>query len=92
MKENLQKRNWGLMCPISLLTSIRTTKKGIGPTYAEKFNRTGIRIGDLRDFAAFEPRLRAIVASARKRFDLGTYDVEAEIAEFACFSNLLLLL
>lgn len=34
--------------------SIGTTKKGIGPTYASKATRTGIRFGDLMgDFEAF---------------------------------------
>lgn len=34
--------------------SLGTTKKGIGPTYASKANRTGIRVGDLLgDFNLF---------------------------------------
>lgn len=34
--------------------SLGTTKKGIGPTYASKANRTGIRVGDLLgDFDLF---------------------------------------
>lgn len=34
--------------------SLGTTKKGIGPTYASKANRTGIRVGDLLDeFTSF---------------------------------------
>jgi len=30
-----------------------TTKKGIGPTYASKANRYGLRIGDLRNWELF---------------------------------------
>lgn len=43
-------------------TNIGTTKRGIGPTYADKINRTGFRIGDLLDSPTyFEPRLEAQV-------------------------------
>jgi len=36
---------------------IGTTKKGIGPCYADKVSRVGIRIGDLFDKVYFEKRL-----------------------------------
>ncbi|XP_037557808.2 adenylosuccinate synthetase-like, partial [Dermacentor silvarum] len=37
--------------------SLGTTKKGIGPTYACKASRTGLRMADLvGDFAVFEQR------------------------------------
>lgn len=43
-------------------SNIGTTKRGIGPTYADKINRTGFRIGDLLDSPAyFEPRFEAQV-------------------------------
>ncbi len=37
---------------------IGTTKKGIGPAYADKYDRTGIRMGDLLDAEYFAERLR----------------------------------
>merc|ERR1719199_156704 len=37
---------------------IGTTRKGIGPSYASKIQRNGVRIGDLRDFEYFERRFR----------------------------------
>lgn len=37
---------------------IGTTKKGIGPAYADKFDRIGIRMGDLLDPDYFAARLR----------------------------------
>ncbi len=37
---------------------IGTTKKGIGPAYADKYERTGIRMGDLLDADYFAARLR----------------------------------
>ena len=34
-----------------------TTKKGVGPTYASKANRNGLRVSDLvGDFAQFEKK------------------------------------
>ncbi|MDE5842293.1 MAG: adenylosuccinate synthase [Muribaculaceae bacterium] len=38
---------------------IGTTKKGIGPTYSDKYARTGLRIGDLLEPEYFAERLRA---------------------------------
>ncbi|MDE6811752.1 MAG: adenylosuccinate synthase [Muribaculaceae bacterium] len=38
---------------------IGTTKKGIGPTYSDKYSRTGLRIGDLLEPDYFAERLRA---------------------------------
>lgn len=37
---------------------IGTTKKGIGPAYADKYSRVGIRMGDLLDADYFTERLR----------------------------------
>ena len=37
---------------------IGTTKRGIGPAYADKISRTGLRMTDLRDAAEFSARLR----------------------------------
>lgn len=36
---------------------IGTTKRGIGPCYADKYTRIGLRVGDLMDFTTFEKRL-----------------------------------
>lgn len=38
---------------------IGTTKKGIGPCYADKMARTGLRVGDLRNIGIFRERLEA---------------------------------
>ncbi|MEO0086572.1 MAG: adenylosuccinate synthase [candidate division WOR-3 bacterium] len=37
---------------------IGTTQKGIGPCYEDKYQRIGIRIGDLKDFNLFSERLK----------------------------------
>lgn len=38
---------------------IGTTKRGIGPAYGDKAARTGLRVGDLLDTAAFTAKFRA---------------------------------
>jgi adenylosuccinate synthase len=60
---------------------IGTTKKGIGPAYASKISRNGIRIGDLTgDWEHFDRRFRALVASIEAAHaGKVTVDVEAEL-------------
>lgn len=60
--------------------SIGTTKRGIGPAYASKATRNGVRVGDLRDWPAFEARLRGLAADAVARWPSLDYDVEADVA------------
>jgi len=59
-------------------SKIGTTRKGIGPAYCEKMNRSGIRAGDLKSMDAFAKKLRTIVANSQHRFQF-EYDVEEEI-------------
>ncbi|KAI1301092.1 Adenylosuccinate synthetase [Xylaria venustula] len=60
-----------------------TTKRGIGPSYAVKAARSGIRLAEVFNPALFESKLRRLAAGYRKRFgDLFQYDVEEEIARF----------
>ena len=46
--------------------AIGTTKKGIGPAYADKSARLGIRAGDLLDKEAFLNRLRSVLEYKNK--------------------------
>ncbi len=46
---------------------IGTTKRGIGPTYADKVNRCGFRTTDLLDEAAFREAVRHRVTAANER-------------------------
>jgi adenylosuccinate synthase len=55
---------------------IGTTKRGIGPAYASKATRNGLRVGELRDMAAFAGKLRALALDGAKRFEGFQYDVE----------------
>lgn len=46
-------------------SAIGTTKKGIGPCYEDKVRRTGVRTGELRDFA----KLRVSIEKALKAWE-----------------------
>ena len=44
--------------------------------YASKATRNGIRVGELRDMAAFAQKLRVLALDGQKRFEGFQYDVE----------------
>lgn len=48
---------------------IGTTKNGIGPCYADKVNRVGIRIGDLMDRDVFAKKLRVNIDLKNRLFE-----------------------
>lgn len=60
---------------------VGTTKRGIGPAYGDKVSRIGIRAGELKDFPAFEQKIRSNVETLRTmyKFDFNT---EAEISYY----------
>lgn len=62
---------------------IGTTQRGIGPTYADKVSRTGMRMGDLLD-PDFEALLRARIAANNVflvEMGVAPLDVEHTVAE-----------
>lgn len=67
-----------------------TTKKGIGPAYASKISRNGLRVGDLQDWQYFEERFRSLAEYHMNAFnsrktdptDFLEIDVEAELAYY----------
>jgi len=61
---------------------IGTTLKGIGPSYSSKTQRSGLRVGDLKDMAYFEARLRSLVAQLTSAYPGLDIDVEAELAYY----------
>ncbi|KAH6624638.1 Adenylosuccinate synthetase [Chaetomium sp. MPI-SDFR-AT-0129] len=62
---------------------IGTTGRGIGPSYANKAARNGIRVHEIFDQASFETKLRRLADGYKKRFgNLLEYDVEEEIVRF----------
>ena len=72
-------------------SAIGTTKKGIGPCYASKASRTGIRIGDLKRFDdVFAPKLRNAVDIAKSQYgaeNFTNYDVEKEIEDYRKYAD-----
>ncbi len=66
---------------------IGTTKRGIGPCYADKYSRLGLRIGDLIDFENFKAKLKNAVdmknITFRKVYDDEGFDYENLVVKFA---------
>lgn len=59
---------------------IGTTKRGVGPCYMDKMNRTGLRVQDMLDEKIFRQKLEAALAYTNpileKVYELPTYTVE----------------
>jgi adenylosuccinate synthase len=59
---------------------IGTTKRGVGPCYMDKMNRTGLRIQDMLDEKIFREKLESALAYTNpileKVYELPTYTVE----------------
>mmetsp|Transcript_1739 Transcript_1739/g.3981 ORF Transcript_1739/g.3981 Transcript_1739/m.3981 type:complete len:507 (+) Transcript_1739:363-1883(+) len=61
---------------------IGTTKKGIGPSYASKISRNGVRVGDLQEWEYFEQRFRALAEHHMRAFEGLEIDVEGQLAYY----------
>jgi adenylosuccinate synthase len=57
---------------------VGTTRRGIGPCYADKASRIGIRIADLKDFGGFAEKLRENAERHMKTYGF-TFNIEQEI-------------
>ncbi len=70
---------------------IGTTGRGIGPTYADKSERVGIRIIDLMDETRMPKKLRWAIEQKnivlQKLYNLEPLDVEAIIAEYRGYAD-----
>uniref|UniRef100_A0A383V587 Adenylosuccinate synthetase, chloroplastic n=1 Tax=Tetradesmus obliquus TaxID=3088 RepID=A0A383V587_TETOB len=66
---------------------IGTTKRGIGPAYASKATRNGLRVSDLAHPDKFKAKLSALVTDAQKRFPDISYDVDAEVAAYEKYAE-----
>ena len=70
---------------------IGTTGRGIGPTYADKSDRTGIRVLDLMDPEGLRERLNWAIpyknALLEKLYDLSPLDTEAIITEYLGYAE-----
>jgi adenylosuccinate synthase len=56
---------------------VGTTKKGIGPAYADKINRVGIRVGELLDKELFKMKLESNLTFVNNIFKAFDHDVES---------------
>ena len=74
-------------------SKIGTTKKGIGPCYADKIQRSGIRIQDLLDDRIFEEKVRKNVEDKNqlltKIYNKDSLNPEEIINEFKEYKNLI---
>ena len=61
---------------------IGTTRKGIGPTYMEKANRSSVRVCDLLEPQEFERKLRSSFKLAKQRIPDSKFDVDAELKKY----------
>jgi adenylosuccinate synthase len=66
---------------------IGTTKKGIGPAYASKISRNGIRIGDLQNWEYFEERFRTLTTATMNSYPGLKIDVEEQLAYYKSISD-----
>ncbi|XP_011160549.1 adenylosuccinate synthetase isoform X2 [Solenopsis invicta] len=68
--------------------SLGTTKKGIGPTYADKAARIGLRIGDLLgDFDKFSQKFNTLVTSYQRMFPSLHIDVKSELERYKVYAE-----
>lgn len=58
--------------------AIGTTRKGIGPCYATKARRTGLRMGDLFNMSSFEVKYNFLLKSMNKDINNSVYKEELE--------------
>eukprot|EP00457_Paulinella_chromatophora_P006472 gb/GEZN01006490.1/.p1 GENE.gb/GEZN01006490.1/~~gb/GEZN01006490.1/.p1 ORF type:complete len:486 (-),score=66.08 gb/GEZN01006490.1/:168-1625(-) len=61
--------------------SIGTTRKGIGPCYASKINRIGIRVGELEDWETFQQKYRTLVGLVEAQYGF-KHDSEEELRRY----------
>ncbi|HBB03019.1 MAG: adenylosuccinate synthase (ISS), adenylosuccinate synthase [Candidatus Peregrinibacteria bacterium GW2011_GWF2_38_29] len=59
--------------------SVGTTKRGIGPAYADKIQRIGIRFGELQNFEEFEKRYMANLEMHKRMYGNFEHDEKKEL-------------
>ncbi|XP_041035786.1 adenylosuccinate synthetase isozyme 2-like [Carcharodon carcharias] len=68
--------------------NLGTTKKGIGPVYASKASRTGLRICDLlSDFEEFSKRFRVLASQYKAMYPTLSVDVEGELEKLKGYAE-----
>ena len=54
--------------------AIGTTLQGIGPSYASKILRFGLRVGDLVDWDTFQSKYNKFIEAAKYQFHVDNFD------------------
>lgn len=67
--------------------AIGTTKQGIGPTYASKALRFGLRMGELADWETFQEKYKYLVDSAESTFGVSNFDRKKELDQLRTLSE-----
>ncbi|XP_070807675.1 adenylosuccinate synthetase isozyme 2-like [Pituophis catenifer annectens] len=68
--------------------NLGTTKKGIGPAYASKASRTGLRICDLlADFNEFSKKFRVLAQQYKASYPTLNIDTEAELEQLKIYAE-----
>ncbi|TRY96271.1 hypothetical protein DNTS_001503 [Danionella cerebrum] len=81
-------KGWEKRLVISDRAHIGTTKKGIGPTYASKASRTGLRICDLMaDFQEFAMRVKNLVQQYQSMYPGLKVDVDGELKKLKDYAE-----
>jgi adenylosuccinate synthase len=68
---------------------IGTTGKGIGPTYATRALRIGLRLGDLLDWDKFLEKYNTFVERASEFFNISDYDKDEELVLIKKYRDIL---
>jgi adenylosuccinate synthase len=73
---------------------IGTTLKGIGPAYADKARRVGLRVGEVDDLGAFARAVRAravaeneVIGQAGSHVDVARIDVDDVVERFVAYAE-----
>lgn len=69
--------------------NIGTTKKGIGPTYVDKYARIGIRMGEFIDEELFKERLEEVLPLKKKEYPELTFTVDEIFNEYKEYAKIL---
>jgi len=68
--------------------SIGTTKKGIGPAYATKASRNGLRAGDILEWDLFKRKHRQLIESLQRQYGF-EYDIQGEQDKYDSYRPLI---
>lgn len=60
-------------------SAIGTTKRGIGPTYASKALRIGLRVSDLQDWTKFQEKYQTFVKELSYLYRIDNFDTKKEL-------------